>query len=139
MIIYEKKICYLLLLFCVLFSSCQNNSSKNVFEKYSLYCEYENSFKGLEIYAWKINDNTWYTFLMLGTNSHKTVDEIANLQVGLPCENDDMKVILDYYRSKGIKDFFVIIVSNPPPKDELTNSNNLSKKEYNFVLDKLGI
>jgi hypothetical protein len=135
----RKKICYLLLLFCMLFSSCQNNSNNNVFEKYSLYCEYENPFKGLEIYAWKDNDNTWYTVLMLGTNSLKTVEEVAKLQAELPCKIDDMKVILDYYRSKGINEFFVIIVSNPPTEDELINSNNISKKEYNFVLEKLGI
>jgi hypothetical protein len=135
----RKKICYLLLLFCMLFSSCQNNSNNNVFEKYSLYCEYENPFKGLEIYAWKDNDNTWYTVLMLGTNSLKTVEEVAKLQAELPCKIDDMKVILDYYCSKGINEFFVIIVSNPPTEDELINSNNISKKEYNFVLEKLGI
>ncbi|MBP5256281.1 MAG: hypothetical protein J6Z80_04410, partial [Clostridia bacterium] len=62
-------------------------------EKYPEYFGLS-TFKGLEVYVWQMNPESWYFGLMSGTNRYKTSEELMNLKGATAGE---MSVILSSY------------------------------------------
>lgn len=139
----KSKLYFCLLCACLLLSGCRNsNYTSNIMEKYSQYYQYADSFKGLEIYAWKDKGINWYAVLMPGTNRLKSVQEVRELQKELPCPLSDMRKILDFYRDSGFYDFDISIISDPPKEDELTHDAQLIYNNfdtYEWLYSQLGL
>lgn len=114
--------------------------SNDPYAKFSEYYNYHGAFKGVEMYAWK-NDEQFFTGLLLGTNRCKTVDEIKKLQEN-PCPLEIMKNIIATYSEEERYYFWICIVSVPPKKSELDHSmenTEKNKEDISYLCNYLDI
>ena len=123
-------------------SRLRADKCEKAYESADEYIKHADSFKGLEIYAWKDKGINWYAVLMPGTNRLKSVQEVGELQKELPCPLSDMRKILDFYRDSGFYDFDLSIISDPPKEDELTHDAQLIYNNfdtYEWLYSQLGL
>ena len=85
-------------------------------EDYSIYYNLD-TFKGLEVYCWEIDDGEWRCGLMPGTNRNKTDEEIAFLQNEYPCSLKEMNKILKTYSDEDRISAVVLVVDYPQKED----------------------
>lgn len=130
-----KKIIFIIPLLLLGLCSCSSNS----YAKFSEYYNYHGAFKGIEMYAWK-NDEEFFTGLLPGTNRGKTVDEIKKLQEN-PCPLKIMKNIIATYSEEERCYCLLLIVSVPPKESDfnLKEKAEKNKEDINYICNYLGI
>lgn len=75
--------------------------------------EYYNldTFKGIEVYVWQVDDGEYRCGAMSGTNRNKTINELITLAENSATINE-MKTILSSY-DIDMENVFIILVENP--------------------------